>query len=73
MEYNFQRLKGRIKEYYGNQDLFANELKISTTALNNKLNNKTKFSYDEVQIMIDKLHISPNDINSIFFTKNVRK
>ena len=73
MEYNFQRLKGRIKEYYGNQDLFANELKISTTSLNNKLNNKTKFSYDEVQIMIDKLHINPTDINSIFFTKNVRK
>lgn len=72
MEYNFQRLKGRIKEYYGNQDSFAEALKISTQALNNKLNNKAKFSYEEIDFMIKNLHIIPEEINDIFFKENVR-
>lgn len=68
-EYDFQRLKGKIKEYYSNQDLFAKELGISGTALNNKLNNKTKFSFDEVLIITEKLKINPKEIYSIFFTR----
>lgn len=69
MSYNFQRLKGRIKEYYGNQENFAKELGITGTALNYKLNGRTKFSYDELVILIDKLKIDSKDIKSIFFTK----
>ena len=69
MSYNFQRLKGRIKEYYGNQENFAKELGTTVTALNYKLNGRTKFSYDELVILIDKLKIDAKDIKSIFFTK----
>ena len=67
-EYNFQRLKGRIKEYYGSIDNFAAELEISRVTLSNKLNNRIKFSYDEVLTIIDKLHIQPKEIKDIFFS-----
>ena len=66
--YNFQRLKGRIKEYYGSIDNFANELNISRVTLSYKLNNRIKFNYDEVLFIIDKLHIQPKEIKDIFFS-----
>jgi len=71
--YDFSRLKGRIKEFYGNQDNFADELEISRQALNFKLNNKTKFSFDELKMMIDKLQIQPEEITDIFFKEKVGK
>lgn len=71
--YDFSRLKGRIKEFYGNQDNFANELEISRQALNFKLNNRIKFSFDELKMMIDKLQIQPEEITDIFFKEKVGK
>ena len=67
MKYNFQRLKGRIKDFYPKQEDFAKELNISDTALNNKLNNRSKFSFDEIYKVIELLHIAPEDISTIFF------
>ena len=66
--YNFQKLRGRITEYYGNIGNFAKELDLSRASLSLKLNNKVKFSYDEVVTIIDKLHISPEEIKDIFFS-----
>ena len=67
-KYDFWRLKYRIKEYYGNQDNFAKELNISRQSLNYKLANKVKFSYDELQKMLDLLHVKPEEIHDIFFS-----
>ena len=71
--YDFSRLKGRIKEFYGNQDYFADELGITRQSLNYKLNNRTRFSFDELKQMIDKLEIQPEEINDIFFKEKVGK
>ena len=71
--YDFSRLKGRIKEFYGNQDNFAKELGISRQALSYKLNNLTKISFDELKEMIDKLEIQPEEITDIFFKEKVGK
>lgn len=68
-KYNFQRLKGRIKEYYGSQIKFANELGLSENALSRKLTNNIKFGYDEIATMIEKLHIRSEEVQDIFFTK----
>jgi len=69
VRYNFQRLKGRIKEYYGNQTKFAKELGITKQALSRKLTSKTRFSFEELEFMIDTLHIKPSEIQDIFFTR----
>ena len=69
----YQRLKGRIKEFYGNQDDFAKELNISTTALANKLNGRTKISMEDARIMVKKLNIKPEELEAIFFEENDRK
>ena len=69
VNYNFQRLKGRIKEYYGTQNNFAKELGVTKQCLSRKLKNKSKFGYDEVTFMIDKLHIRPDEVQAIFFTE----
>lgn len=69
VKYNFQRLQGRIKEYYGTQNNFAKELGVTKQCLSRKLQNKSKFGYDEVTFMINKLHIRPNEVQDIFFTK----
>lgn len=71
--YNFQRLKGRIKEYYKSQEDFAKELKLTNTALNYKLNNRTRFSYDELNLIINLLKIRDDEILDIFFTEEVSK
>lgn len=69
--YNFQRLKGKIKEYYKNQEDFAKELKITNVALNYKLNNRTRFSYDELNLIVNLLKIRDDEIMDIFFTEEV--
>ena len=71
--YNFQRLKGRIKEYYKSQEDFAKKLKLTNTALNYKLNNRTRFSYDELNLIINLLKIRDDEILDIFFTEEVSK
>lgn len=71
MKYNYNKLKGRIKEFFGTQELFAESINLSTTSVNNKLNNKTPWTQDEIYSSILKLHINPNEIQEIFFTKEV--
>ena len=73
MKYNYNKLKGRIKEYYGTQEAFADSIKLSATSVNNKLNNKVPFTQEEIYKSIIKLKIQPIEIQEIFFTKEVEK
>ena len=73
MAYNYNKLKGAIKEYYGTQENFAAHLGISTAALSARLNNKSKFSQDEIVKACELVHINPEDIASYFFTYKVQK
>lgn len=40
MQYNYDKLKGRIKEIFDTQENFANAINISSASVNYKLNNK---------------------------------
>lgn len=68
MKYNYKKLKNRIRLYYDSQESFAKELNITPTSLNYKLNNKISFSYRELDIMIKKLEVKPEEIEEVFFT-----
>lgn len=71
--YDYNKLKGRIKEYYGTQENFAKSINLSTASLNYKLTNKVPFTQEEIYNSIKNLHIETNEIQEIFFTKLVEK
>jgi hypothetical protein len=71
MNYDYSKLRGRIVEYYGKQSDFAKILNLSNVSLNKKLNNRVKFTQDEIRIMIDKLNIKKVEVEDYFFTLKV--
>lgn len=75
VKYNYNKLKGRIKEYFGTYENFALSLGISATSINNKLsdNMPNTFSQDEIFYSIQRLNIQPNELIDIFFNQEVEQ
>lgn len=72
--YNFDKLKGKIKEIFGNQYNFAKAMEMAPNTLSSKLNNQSDFSSEEISKAIKLLKIeSPNEAWTIFFTQQVEK
>lgn len=72
-EYDYSKLKGRIRECFTTQSEFAQALEISDTSLSNKLTNKTLFNQDEIQKAIDIFKLNPVETMEYFFTNKVDK
>lgn len=75
-EFDYSYLRGFIREHFGSNTEFAQFLGIGTTALYDRLANKTPFTQKE----IDKVartatgkELSPNEINMLFFTHKILK
>ena len=71
--YNYNKLKGRIRECFPKQSDFARKLDISAVSLSYKLNNKIPFDQDEIMDSIDLFKLTPEEAMSFFFTKEVDK
>ncbi len=73
MVYDFNKLRGRIKEKLKYESVFAEKIGISQVALSSKLNNKSDFTATEISKACeeDVLDISENDIGQYFFTKKL--
>lgn len=69
--YSYDKLKRRIKQYCKTQKEFATYLNISATCLNNKLNNKSYFTQDEINKIIEIFNLSADEVISYFFTIEV--
>lgn len=69
--FDFQKLRGRIVEILGNQNILANKLGVSNVSLSRKLNNKSKFSPDDIIIISDILKIPKDEIGVYFFNQKV--
>ena len=69
--FDFQKLRGRIVEILGNQNILANKLGVSNVSLSRKLNNKSRFSPDDVIIISDILKIHKDEIGVYFFNQKV--
>ena len=48
IQYDFQKLKGKMVAYYGTQGNFAKELGMSKQSLSRKLHNEIRFTYEEI-------------------------
>ena len=74
MEYNFDKVKGKIKEMYGTQNDFAAAIEMAPNTLSAKLNNQFEFSSNEISKAIELLEInSVEEAWNLFFTKKVEK
>lgn len=72
MKYNFDKLKGKIKEVFNTQNDFAEAMGIAPNTLSSKLNNQFDFSSNEISKAVDLLKInSAEEAWTIFFTKQV--
>lgn len=74
VKYNFDKLKGKIKEVFNTQNEFADALGIAPNTLSSKLNNQSDFSSNEISKATKLLNISsPVEAWNIFFTQEVEK
>lgn len=72
MDFNYNKLRGRIIEKYGTQGRFAKAMGVSERTLSLKLNNKIFFSQDEITKISELLSIVSDEIQVYFFEKEVQ-
>lgn len=66
--YNYNKLRGLIKEKYGTLQSFAESLGIGTTTLNSRLNSETYFDQSEIERVATLLDLSKVEVDQVFFT-----
>lgn len=73
MEFDYSKLRGRIKEVFGTQDIFAKAIGINKGLLSRSLNNSREFSQKEINKSCAALKVSPEQIPLYFFAQKVQK
>lgn len=73
MNFEYSKLRGRIKEVFGTQDNFAKALGIGRVSLSQRLNNYLDFSQEEINKAYILLNLSKEEIPIYFFTTKVQK
>lgn len=75
MTYNFDYslLYKRMAEYRYSQSSLANEIPISRTSINHKLQGKNLFTQWEIKRICEILEIPPAKVGKYFFEKSVHK
>lgn len=71
MAFNYSKLKGRIVEKFGSQTAFVKAFGVSENTFSLKMNNKVRFSTDDITKIASMLDISDKDIGEFFFTPRV--
>lgn len=69
--FDYRKLRGRIIELYGSQSAFVKAFGSSENTFSRKLNNKIRFSVNDIMLMIRLLKIQICDIGDYFFTIKV--
>ena len=68
MDYDYSKLKGKIREVYGTDAAFAEAMEIGRVSLSQKLNNKSEWAQDEMEKAMELLHIPRTSVRAYFFT-----
>ena len=70
-QYNYDKLRGLIREHFGTNKAYAEALGISQTTLYTRLANETSFTQEEMRVTSKLFNInSPEERDKIFFTTN---
>ena len=70
-QFNYNKLRGKIREMYGSEREFADNIGMSNVALSAKLNGKTRFSQDDIYDFSKSLNIIGDDIGIYFFAEKL--
>lgn len=73
VEFDYSKLRGKIKEICKTQDIYASKLGIGRVSLSQRLNNILNFSQDEIRLSCDILDIGTDEIPIYFFSPKVQK
>lgn len=71
--FDYSKLKGKIKEVFSTQADFAKSIGLSETSVSNKLNNSIDWKQEEIEKAMDLLGLPKKEIHTYFFTKKVEK
>ena len=70
--FDYQKLRGKIKEEFGRQEDFAKAMNLSMTSLSAKLNNRVPFTQPEINKACELLYIPLEFIPVYFFVEKVK-
>ena len=70
-QFDYSKLKGRIKEVFDTQESYAERLGISRSSLSLRLTGKIEFSQSEIIKSCKVLDLDPSEIPSYFFKVQV--
>ena len=73
MEFDYNRLRGKIREKYSTERAFAEKMGLGRTSLSQKLNGEVDFTQRQIHTAVRLLDIEPREISSYFFTAKVQK
>ena len=71
--YDYRKLRGKIREVFGTQSVFARELGLSEVSLSAKLNNAVEWTQEEIETSVYILDIPWKELPEYFFTPKVEK
>lgn len=66
-EFDYSKLKGRIKEVLGTQEVYAEKIGLSRTSLSLRLSGKLEFTQQEIRKSCDVLEFEPSEIPAYFY------
>ena len=73
MIFDYRKLRGKIVEVYGSQTAFVKAFGVSENTFSMKVNNKVRFSANDIIKICRMLDIPKNEIGEYFFTLKVSK
>jgi transcriptional regulator with XRE-family HTH domain len=73
MAFDYSKLLGRIRERGYNQTTLAKKIGMHPSTLSEKLNNKYRFSVEEIGSIRKALDIPKSEIGVYFFDEKVQK
>ena len=73
LNYDYSKLRGKIKEIFNTQEKFADAMGISKTTISYKLNGMVEWTQEEIERAVDILNIPWGEIHAYFFTRKVEK
>ena len=73
MAFNYNKLRGKIREKFIRQDEFAKAIGMSKTTLSQKLNNVTQFTQKEIVRAMNALDLPYTEVDAYFFSQEIQK
>lgn len=71
MSYDYNKLRGKIREVFGTQEEFAKAMNMSNTTLSFRLNNQREWTQQEITKALEVLGVDTKEMAIYFFTIEV--